>query len=433
MQIDEDREQGGLARPATAPAAIGSGVAGRVIGIVAALDLVRRCRRRRSSPSSPVTAGIRKIEPTTMPSAAAIERIHASTVSGVVVVRPKVVSDPASGRFRRTRPAGDAARSPQQRSAAARSPADFSSTVRNGGENIWESALMAASSMLIPSTIHPALAALACRGYPAMTTRGQPQGGQGRCLRAQPVIGQSPASGDTHAMGRLTRRSFLAASAQLAARAGLRRARRNRKRRPGEPTLRRRRRDRRRRRRRHRRRAAHRRGRPQVRRAARRRARSADAASPTRATFGVPYDRGARWLPHAGHQSGGEARDRRPGSTSIRRRPASACASAGATRAKARWRTFWRRWCAPTAPSLTPRARPTSPARRPLPKDLGEWRPTVEFMLGPYRRRQGPGGSLDRRLRARRRARRAGLLPPRPRRARRAGSRPTCRCGCRRR
>ena len=40
---------------------------------------------------SPVTAGIRKIEPATMPSAAAIESTHDSTVSGVVVVRPKVV------------------------------------------------------------------------------------------------------------------------------------------------------------------------------------------------------------------------------------------------------------------------------------------------------------------------------------------------------
>ena len=36
--------------------------------------------------------------------------------------------------------------------------------------------------------------------------------------------------------------------------------------------------------------------------------RSADAASPTRKTFGVPYDRGAHWIYTRRHQSGGEAR-----------------------------------------------------------------------------------------------------------------------------
>ncbi len=88
---------------------------------------------------------------------------------------------------------------------------------------------------------------------------------------------------------------------------------------------------------------------------------------------------------HCRHQSGGEARAADRARSSIRRRPASACASAGATRAKARWRIFSPRWCAPTAPSRTPpAAAPTSPARRRCRKDLGDWRPSIEFVLGPY-------------------------------------------------
>ena len=76
---------------------------------------------------------------------------------------------------------------------------------------------------------------------------------------------------------------------------------------------------------------------------------------------------------------------RAPGSKSIRRRPASASASAGATRAKASSRIIWPRRCAPTAPSRTRRAaRPTSTALSALPRDLGDWRSTVEFALGPY-------------------------------------------------
>ena len=73
--------------------------------------------------------------------------------------------------------------------------------------------------------------------------------------------------------------------------------------------------------------------------------------------FGVPYDRGAHWPLRRRHQSGGEARRCRRDSTSTGRRPASACASAGATRVKARWRTFSPASCAPTAPSRMRRAR----------------------------------------------------------------------------
>ena len=67
-----------------------------------------------------------------------------------------------------------------------------------------------------------------------------------------------------------------------------------------------------------------------------------------------------------------------------------------------------------------------------LPKDLGEWRSTVEFMLGPVFLRQGRLRDLGRRSRARRRARRAGLLPARPRRGDREARR-RLPCDCRRR
>ena len=48
-----------------------------------------------------------------------------------------------------------------------------------------------------------------------------------------------------------------------------------------------------------------------------------------------------------------------------------------------------------------------------LPKDLGDWRPSIEFVLGPYRRRQRSRRNLRGRLRPRRRARQWRLLPPR--------------------
>ena len=87
---------------------------------------------------SPVTAGIRKIEPATMPSAAATESTHASTVSGVVVVRPKVVwtqAWPLSANQTSTRCSPIAVTMIRSNAIAA----DFSRILRNGGENIWAS------------------------------------------------------------------------------------------------------------------------------------------------------------------------------------------------------------------------------------------------------------------------------------------------------
>ena len=117
---------------------------------------------------------------------------------------------------------------------------------------------------------------------------------------------------------------------------------------------------------------------------------SAAAASPIRAIFGVPVRSRRALDPHAGHQSGREAGARHRASMSIPRRRDRSCASAAATRAKASSRISSPRWCAPTAPSRTPRAaRPMSPARKRCRSDLGEWQPTVEFLLGPIRLRQG--------------------------------------------
>ena len=64
--------------------------------------------------------------------------------------------------------------------------------------------------------------------------------------------------------------------------------------------------------------------------------------------------------------------------------PGSVSASAAATPAKARWRIFSRGWCAPTPPSPSAARKSDVACAQVLPKDLGDWRSTVEFVLGPY-------------------------------------------------
>ena len=99
------------------------------------------------------------------PSAAATESTQDSTVSGVVVVRPNVVCS-------QTWPLSVNQTSARCRPIAATTirssamPADFSRILRNGGENIWASALNAASSMscnLCARHCNPARTA-PCRG-----------------------------------------------------------------------------------------------------------------------------------------------------------------------------------------------------------------------------------------------------------------------------
>src|SRR5712692_10416209 len=94
---------------------------------------------------------------------------------------------------------------------------DLSSTVRNGGENIWDSALTAASSM--SSSAGTAVDARekwhkrASNGAAARIA----QDGQSICRRAPVPAWWRPSEASIENMRRLSRRSFLAASAALAA------------------------------------------------------------------------------------------------------------------------------------------------------------------------------------------------------------------------
>ena len=98
--------------------------------------------------TSAVTAGIRKTEPTMMPSPAAIDSIQARIVSGMCALVPSTLSaqfSPVSANQTRTR----CRPKPISAISTSASPTDFSSTARNGGENIWVSALTAASSIMV--------------------------------------------------------------------------------------------------------------------------------------------------------------------------------------------------------------------------------------------------------------------------------------------
>src|SRR5215813_11127513 len=107
-----------------------------------------------SSPNSPatnaVTAGMRKMMPTNRPSAATMARIQNRMASGMWAEGPIVPSSQAS-----PPPASQAIRRcsamPTTISSTAASPMDFNSTVRNGGDAIWDKALAAASSIVYGS------------------------------------------------------------------------------------------------------------------------------------------------------------------------------------------------------------------------------------------------------------------------------------------
>ncbi len=246
-------------------------------------------------------------------------------------------------------------------------PADFSRILRNGGENIWASALTAASSMSKPlGAFNPRAGSLVAAGL-----RAQSGSGNVRSVPGTPL-----------AMSKLTRRSFLAAAGAVAATQRLARPSRSR-RAPGEPrsgvdVV-----DRRGRRRRHRRGAAGRRRRPQMRGAG-------------------SVGRGRRPLPHRYGAVRRALRSRRA-RASIRRKPTRSCAlrlQSGFDIYPAppgqRMRIA-RRYAresemedmlsamvrANTAIAEVARKADIATAQA-LPKDLGEWRSTVEFMLGPY-------------------------------------------------
>ena len=103
------------------------------------------------------------------------------------------------------------------------------------------------------------------------------------------------------------------------------------------------------------------------------------------------------------HQSDDQARAQCRASRSRPRRRARKSASAAATPAPARPRNFSRRWCAPTAPSTTPRAAGRRLLRSVLPKDLGDWAGDGGIRARRQFRRQGSEGYLRRSTRRARR------------------------------
>ena len=112
-------------------------------------------------------------------------------------------------------------------------------------------------------------------------------------------------------------------------------------------------------------------------------------------------------------------------------RAVAACGSAR-MRATANWRISSPAWCARTAPSAKPpAAKATWRRRSALPNDLGEWRTTIDFVLGPYRLRQGSDRGLGRRFRASAGTQFRCLLPAGLWRAAGAVRGRTCRYGCR--
>ena len=99
-----------------------------------------------------------------MPRPAATAMIQARTASGACALAPRMLSAQsaptvASQASARCRP------TPMSTIRTSASPADFNSTARNGGENIWESALMAASSIGVLGS---------CVGVPAAQPRDLP-------------------------------------------------------------------------------------------------------------------------------------------------------------------------------------------------------------------------------------------------------------------
>ena len=152
---------------------------------------------------SPVTAGIRKIEPATMPSAAATDSTQDNTQSGVVVVRPKVVSNQrlaALGEPDQHAVQPDRGDDNQQQRDAYRFQQD---PAERRGEHLGE--------RFDGGIEHGGASRI------AFTPRGRRRCRAG--LREQSRIGQCPAQpcGTPTTMSKLTRRSFLAAAGAIAA------------------------------------------------------------------------------------------------------------------------------------------------------------------------------------------------------------------------
>ena len=115
-------------------------------------------------------------------------------------------------------------------------------------------------------------------------------------------------------------------------------------------------------------------------------------------TFGVPYDhRGAHWLHMPDINPVAKLAARAcPGSRSTRRRPGRSCGCAKPqSRAKARWEDYLAAIVPKASRAIQEAARAAKgdiSCAQALPKDLGDWKPAVDFVRGPF----GCGKSLRR-------------------------------------
>ena len=302
------------------------------------------------------------------------------------------------------------------------SPTDFSSTARNGGESICESALMAASSIFV---LHCGRRRLSRRTQTRRAHRPQKICRQCRISMLDP----RKHAKHPHTMSRLSRRSFLGRFRHAGGRAGIRRAAQAADPRAGargRALGQRRRGDRRGRRRRHRRGAAPRRVRQALRAASRRPTRSADAASPTARrsacrTIAAPTGSTRADINPVAKLAPQTGLDLYPAPPGQRMRIGRRYARegemedflAGLVRAN-------------SAIADAARGSADVSCAQALPKDLGDWRPSIEFVLGPY----GGGKDLAEVSAvdfAARRARQRRVLPPGVRRAaRQARADPPC-------
>ena len=101
-------------------------------------------------------------------------------------------------------------------------------------------------------------------------------------------------------------------------------------------------------------------------------------------TFGVPYDRGAHWI-HMPELNPVAVLASTVGLDVYPAPRRRSSASAAAMPARSRWRITSPPWCGRTARSLEAGRGSADISCAPaLPKDLGDWQPTVEFVLGPF-------------------------------------------------
>src|SRR5262245_2063582 len=145
-----------------------------------------------------------------MPSPAAIETIQPSTTSDVCAPPPSApsaqpspaVASQASSRCRPT---------PSRATRTSASATDLSSTIRNGGVSICESALPTAASIVVLRRCRPSLRFAARQANAPITV-------QRFATRVQvSVLDHARTEATLEPMKRLSRRSFLAASAGMAA------------------------------------------------------------------------------------------------------------------------------------------------------------------------------------------------------------------------